>query len=271
MFPIQIPESGLKLADVVKLEPFAQPWIKLEGNNRFTAFHLKFWGKSMDDDEREWKSQFQSQKHSTDDDGDDDTDDEDVDDELIPGCCELDISPSPVSDISTIWIRADYVRIYKYAESKYDLCYERRKAQALVITGQPGIGEYSRLYLQGTLLIAIEGKTVSLVYALRRRCAEKKPVIWHTVSGSYIFVEDGVYIMAPDFQLNEFKVFVWTLVDSEDGVPPHLVENRTRLFVLYASSNKDHWKRLHKNVEDVTVVMNPWTWREIHRACVCHP
>jgi len=59
--------------------------------------------------------------------------------------------------------------------------------------------------------------------------------------------------MAPDFQVNEFKIFVWTLVDSDqakDGVPPQLVENRTRLFVLYASSpNRDRWKRLHKNVE----------------------
>ena len=78
--------------------------------------------------------------------------------------------------------------------------------------------------------------------------------------------------MAPDFQVNKFKIFVWTLVDSDqakDGVPPQLVENRTRLFVLYASSpNKGRWKRLHKNVEDVTVIMNPWTWREIRRACV---
>jgi hypothetical protein len=55
----------------------------------------------------------------------------------------------------------------------------------------------------------------------------------------YIFVDDGVYKMAPDFHVNEFKIFVWTLVDSDqapDGVPPELVRNRTRLFVLYASS-----------------------------------
>jgi len=59
--------------------------------------------------------------------------------------------------------------------------------------------------------------------------------------------------MAPDFHVNEFKIFVWTLVDSDqaqDGVPPDLVRNHTRLFVLYASyPNVDRWKRLHKTVD----------------------
>jgi len=121
-------------------------------------------------------------------------------------------------------------------------------------------------------LIVDEGKSVSLVYILRRRCAERKPVIWYDGLESYIFVDDGVYKMAPDFHVNEFKIFVWTLVDSDQapgGVPPELVRNRTRLFVLYASSpNVDRWKRLHKTVDDITVVMNPWTWREMLRACV---
>jgi len=115
---------------------------------------------------------------------------------------------------------------------------------------------------------------VWLLYALRRRCAEKKPVIWYNGTTSFIFVDDGVYKMAPDFQDNEFKIFVWTLIDSDQapqGVPPVFVQNRTRLFVNYASSpDKQRWKRLHKNVEDVTVVMNPWSWREILRACVCY-
>jgi hypothetical protein len=131
------------------------------------------------------------------------------------------------------------------------------------------------LYFQVTFLIVDEGKSVSLVYILRRRCAERKPVIWFDGLRGYIFVDDGVYKMAPDFHDNEFKIFVWTLVDSDQapgGVPPELVRNRTRLFVLYASSpNVDRWKRLHKTVEDTTVVMNPWTWREMLRACVCYP
>ena len=104
---------------------------------------------------------------------------------------------------------------------------------------------------------------------LRRRFAERKPVIWHDGKDGYIFVEDGVYQMAPDFQVNHFKTFVWTLVDSDsaaDGIPPHLVWNRTRLFVIYSTSpTRKRWERLHKTVDDVTVIMNPWTWREIRR------
>ena len=80
---------------------------------------------------------------------------------------------------------------------------------------------------------------------------------------------------APDFHTNEFKIFVWTLVDSDQalmGVPPELVRNRTRLFVLYASSpDSGRWNRLHKTVRPITVVMNPWTWTEMLRACVSTP
>lgn len=109
-----------------------------------------------------------------------------------------------------------------------------------------------------------------MLYALRRRFAEKKPVIWYDGDAGFMFVEDGVYKMAPDFQENHFKTFVWTMVDSDpyvDGIPPYLVRNRTRLFVIYASSPTwKRWERLHKTVDDVTVIMNPWTWMEIRRA-----
>jgi len=268
----QKPESGLKLADVVEFDPVAQPWNKLGGVNRFSKFHAKFWGKSMVDEEREWLNSTDDDDVVMDDGYDEDTDDTDADGELIPGCYELDISPNPVSDVSKIWIRADYIRVYKYTESKYGLCYERRRAQAVVLTGHPGIGECVCLYPQVTLLIVNEGKSVCLLYMLRRRCAEKKPVIWYDGIVGYIFVDDGVYKVAPDFHVNEFKIFVWTLVDADqaqDGVPPELVRNRTRLFVFYASPpNSERWKRLHKTVDDITLFMNPWTWREMLRACV---
>jgi len=188
----QIPESGLKLVDVVKFNTLTQPWQKLDSDDRFSEFHAKFWGKSMADDEREWRNLTTlPSDHSGDDismdyeygdTGVTDADmDVDVSDEFIPGCYELDISPNPVSDVETIWIRADYVRVYNYTESKYDLCYKRRRAQGVVITGQPGGGECVSLYPLDILLIIDEGKSVSLVYVLRRRCAEKKPVVWYEV------------------------------------------------------------------------------------------
>ena len=130
------------------------------------------------------------------------------------------------------------------------------------------------LYFQVTFFIVDEGKSMSLVYMLCQHCAERKPVIWYDGLESYIFVDDGVYKMAPDFHFNEFKIFMWTLVDSDQapgGVPPELVWNRTHLFVLYASSpNSDHWKCLHKTVGITTVVMNHWTWRKMLRACICY-
>jgi hypothetical protein len=67
---------------------------------------------------------------------------------------------------------------------------------------------------------------------------------------------------------------VWTLVDadqSQGGVPPELVRHRTRLFVVYASSPKvGRWRRLTSTVDDLTLIMNPWTWREMLRVCVCY-
>jgi hypothetical protein len=105
-----------------------------------------------------------------------------------------------------------------------------------------------------------------------RRCADKKPVIWYDGLESYIFVDNGVYKMAADFHVNEFKIFVWTLGDSDqakDGIPPELVRNRTRLFVLYASSsNKQRWKRFHKGGcrrSDESMELE-----EILRAYVCY-
>jgi hypothetical protein len=143
---IQVQESGLKLAEVVQFHSTTEPWKKLDIEDRLSRFHAKFWGKSMDDEEREWLDLNAHSRDDSTDDGDDegtgDTDtDTDEDGELIPGCFELEISPNPFLDVSNIWIRADYIRVYEYAEARYDLCYRRRKAQAVVITGQLGIGE----------------------------------------------------------------------------------------------------------------------------------
>ena len=86
-------------------------------------------------------------EHSTDDDVitvDDEDTDADGDEDFIPGCYELDISPNPVSKI---WIGAEYIRVYKHTESRYDLCYKRCRAQAVVYTGHPGAGESGCLLL----------------------------------------------------------------------------------------------------------------------------
>jgi hypothetical protein len=189
----QKPESGMKLNDVVTFSSIAEPWKKSPDHSRLALFHAKFWGKSSDDEELEWNN-LQSNVDGDDDvimdsGGDEEKDGTDVDgDDDIPGCFKLNINP--VSDDTKIWIRADYIRFYDYTER-----YDKRpiKAQAVILQGQPGIGECVCVYLQDTLLIVNEGKSVCLVYMLRRRCAERKPVIWYDGEKGYIFVGETCF------------------------------------------------------------------------------
>lgn len=64
----------------------------------------------------------------------------DLDDDVIPGCYMFDIGikgfPYP-----KIWICADYIRVFDYLQVYYNLPRLRNIAPAVVITGQPGIGE----------------------------------------------------------------------------------------------------------------------------------
>ena len=117
------------------------------------------------------------------------------------------------------------------------------------------------------LCIINTGKSIWIYYALRRRLAERKPVIWYFRKTRYLFVEEGVY-KVPD-KFHDFEVFVWTLVDSDDakdGVPENLVMQDTRHFVIYCTfPSQDRWSRLHKTVRNAIIIMNPWKSKEILR------
>lgn len=116
------------------------------------------------------------------------------------------------------------------------------------------------------------GKSGWIYYALRRRLAERKPVIWYREQACYLFVEEGVYKAPPQFPPSSFNTVVWTLVDSDEskeGPPPLLVDHETSLFVIYITSPaSERWSRMHKTVSVSIVVMNPWTRWEIHQAYV---
>ena len=102
-------------------------------------FHKKFWGKSMKDEESEWR---RSQIRIVDQDQDQDQNNtSDMDDDIVPGCYVLDIS-IPGIRLSHLWIRADYIRIFDYFQTHYDK-YDRptEDVPSGVLTGQPGIGE----------------------------------------------------------------------------------------------------------------------------------
>ena len=118
----------------------------------------------------------------------------------------------------------------------------------------------------------LKGKSYWALYALRRRLAEKKPVMWYSGSRLFLFVEEGVYESPERPRLDLFRTLVWTLVDSDqakEGVPPHLAELRTKHFIIYTTSpTLDRWGRLAKTTQCAACVMNPWNKTEISKALV---
>ncbi|KAF8493664.1 hypothetical protein F5888DRAFT_714950 [Russula emetica] len=106
------------------------------------------------------------------------------------------------------------------------------------------------------------------------RCAgalqKRGRVIWCWHKEPYMFVEEGVYVMAPNFYRAEYKMIVWTLIDSDqskDGIPDQFIDHNMPFFVIYATSPaRERWSRLHKSYTLEVVVMNPWTRGEIYRA-----
>ena len=124
----------MKLDDVITINSIAKPWKKLL-NRHFSDFHAKFWGKSLDDEEREWNN-WQSNVDGDDDaimdssrgDRDEEEDgtvksDVDGDNDFIPGSFELNVYPNPVLAEKEIWIRGEYIRFYDYREKTYGNCY----------------------------------------------------------------------------------------------------------------------------------------------------
>ena len=69
-----------------------------------------------------------------------DVDVSEEEDDVIEGCCFLELDNEDLN-ISNIWIRAEYIRIYNALESCLESCYQKafKRAPAAVITGQPGI------------------------------------------------------------------------------------------------------------------------------------
>jgi hypothetical protein len=242
---------------------------KADDNTPLALFHEKFWGKSMKDEESEWrKSQIR-----TDQDQDETTNQEeitDMDDDIIPGCYALDIS-IPRIPVSHLWIRADYIRVFNYFQAFYDKhAKPMAKVPSGVLTGQPGIGKSSYCFISIVLKSVWSGKSVWIYYAARRCAGEMKPFIWFFQAKYYLFVNEGVYKLPDDWSHDEFLCFVWTLVDSDqcqEGVPPKLIPHGTLLFVIYATSPAvERWSRMNKTTRRVVVIMNPWGRKEMKRA-----
>jgi hypothetical protein len=136
---------------------------------------------------------------------------------------------------------------------------------SLGLVSPPSV-RFMRLVLKSCFVYT--GKSLWIYYALCRRLAERKPVIWHHVGIPYLFVEEGVYKMPPEFPAGCFYPIVWTLIDSDDVGKEHLrrfVPQGTKLFAIYvASPIGKPWSRMHKTVFTTVAIMNAWTRREIH-------
>jgi hypothetical protein len=292
----QIP--GSRLADVIGSPDIGEGHAKifadwtsnlLPNDLPLSRLHAKFWGKSMVDDEHEWRKSQPVAEECMDDgedalmagiedevmeatDGDEEEAEDEEDEDLIPGCYFLDMSVAGIEP--SIWIRADYIRIYDRLEAHYAKVGSRGRAPAAVLTGQPGIGEWSSIIHRFMILVlksyvVNKGKSIWIYYALRRRLAEKHPVLWLWDKQYYLFVEEGVYQAPHKFGKTNFHAIVWTLVDSNEsneGVPESLIVHGTRLFVIYSTSpRRKRWKSMTQTVVKITLIMNPWTRKELFR------
>lgn len=101
----------------------------LDNSEPFAQFHSKFWGTSMAVEESEWRSAQTPLSNM------------ESELEINPGCYMLDISIEGLP-FPKIWIRAEYIRIFAYLEYHYNHERVHNLAPSVVITGQPGIGEF---------------------------------------------------------------------------------------------------------------------------------
>ncbi|KAH8994024.1 hypothetical protein EDB92DRAFT_1815302 [Lactarius akahatsu] len=164
----------------------------------------------------------------------------------IPGICR-----------SELLVRKEYIRLYEYCDKYLESRRDKQKPPSVVITGQPGIG-----------------KSYWVTYALCRRLAEGKPVFWFHSTQRYLFVEEGVFEVPPDYHSTDLKTRVWLLIDtddSKDGIPDYLAPHETNhLIILCSSPPSARWKPLTGTTLCRVAIMNPWTRGEISQAAVIH-
>ena len=118
-------------ASIVLPAEYLPEWFHLRNeDNPLVQLHSKFWGKRLTCEEPEPSNNL--------------PDDMDVDavDDFIPGCAILDIGIENLP-FQKIWIRADYIRVYNFLEDFEAPQATNNVAPGAVITGQPGIGEFS--------------------------------------------------------------------------------------------------------------------------------
>jgi hypothetical protein len=130
-------QPDLEFNSVVRTADHLSNWSKLGSEEPVVQLHSKFWGKILTYE----PSDNQTYTESGLSDGDECMDVDDVGD-FVSGCGILDIG---INDLpfEKIWIRADYIRVYDFLESREAPSVRNRLAPSAVVTGPPGIGEFS--------------------------------------------------------------------------------------------------------------------------------
>jgi hypothetical protein len=224
-------------------------------------FHKQFWGDRLPREHRD----FGDSVHDPNDEENDDENGGENDGDLLPESPRL---PIIDSSWSQLLIRAEYLRIYNWVEEKYNDGTGNRPP-AVVVTGQPGIGQYSFIDMRSLFFYTPlrVGKSYWAYYALRRRLGDKSDTLWFQASESYLFCSEGVLIVPAEFLFRKFRERIWTLIDSSqspDGIPIKLLDG---VFPIYLTSPKRaRWSRLAQSWSDHRAIMNPWTRAEVKYA-----
>jgi hypothetical protein len=146
--------ASASLASVVTIEKELIQWTRVHDNQPLAKLHAKFWGRPIPEEEARHVQQ-QSTSHPSES-NDDDTDADEDEDIKTGYVLEID---NDAINIQRIWVRvsgfprmklelssrtlqADYIRIYDYLVGYYnEKAKPREPAPAVVVTGQPGIGD----------------------------------------------------------------------------------------------------------------------------------
>ncbi|KAH9043692.1 hypothetical protein EDB85DRAFT_710629 [Lactarius pseudohatsudake] len=219
---------------------------RLQDTELLARLHANFWRSSMEAEESAWhKTQLENKSMNMDVDGH-----PGGSDEIDPGCFVLHIG---IPGIEKVWIRKEYIELYNCCEEYLKGDLQEILAVSVVITGHIGIG-----------------KSYWILYALRRRLSEGKPVIWYRDSTRFLFVNEGVYKVPKDFLSTDFSIRVWTLVDS-DEIPPELAVHQSQHLNIFTTlPQAERWKPLERTTDCAVFFMNPWTKKEILQAAVIH-
>ena len=101
-------------------------WEKLDDMEELVQLHRKFW---IQGESANILLNPREPEDSDEGDGDD----------IGPNCHVLDIG-IPTLGLTKLWIRNEYIRMYKHCEDHLETNRNESKSPAVVVTGQPGIG-----------------------------------------------------------------------------------------------------------------------------------